>query len=77
VTPPQGATSAAIEAYRRAIGAGVDRQVALEVALAKPRASYPGQAEWTLRSWLTGDLAEAGDVAGTSAVKTAPLGARS
>ena len=76
MTQPQGTTLAAIEAPAGG-SAGVNREIALEVALAKLRASYPGQAEWTLRSWLTGDLAEAGDVAGTSADKTAPLGARS
>lgn len=55
----EGATSSAVAAYWRAINAGADREVALEVALARLRAMYPGQDEWSLRSWLAKGLAAA------------------
>jgi hypothetical protein len=55
----EGSISPAIDAFWRALEAGADRDVALEVALAKLRAMYPAQAEWTLRTWLAKGLVEA------------------
>ena len=43
----EGSIAPAIDAYRRAIEGGVDRDLAFDVALAKLRASYPGHDEWT------------------------------
>jgi hypothetical protein len=42
--------AAALDAYRRALDSGADRDTALDVALAKLRASSPAADEWHLRT---------------------------
>lgn len=48
---------AALLVYRQAVDSGADRDTALQVALAKLRASYPTATEWELRSWLAKAMA--------------------
>jgi hypothetical protein len=42
--------AAALDAYRRALDSGADRETALDVALATLRASSPAAEEWALRT---------------------------
>jgi hypothetical protein len=44
------AYAAARHAYQRALDGGADRETALDVALAKLRASMPTASEWELRT---------------------------
>ena len=51
------ARAATFQAYIRALDAGADRDTALDVALAKLRASFPLADEWQLRTGLAKLLA--------------------
>lgn len=48
---------AAVEAFHRALSTGAEREIALEVALAKFRAACPGVPEFQIRTRLAKALA--------------------
>jgi hypothetical protein len=47
----------ALYSYKHALSAGAEPAIALEVALARLRASHPAATEWRFRFWLAEALA--------------------